>query len=308
MAVAPDLIVQLQALQAHYECTQQDLHELLLSHALQGQGWSPSTFSNTLNARHRKPRRTAQISKALAAHVTAHELNLAKIVERHTFVADSPQPVSPAVPTGRRVVSDQLRGFWFLVQYRGKRSERAERIANEDLRIGVMLYGSDRKEGRNFQLIGQSTLWEGYVSTHPQDPFLYYTAEEKQRVEISERVRLLMHAPFPDAQHADHHGIILGIGRGPHDSPNPPIYASRVLLSRIQNDELQRIRPPLQPPDIARLKQYCGYFPYPTGKEQANSDDELVAERNKAMKMFLERASTFAQERGNFGDRIYVRF
>lgn len=300
-----DLVLNLQALQAHLECTQEKLHQLLLQHTAENEGFSLSTFNNYLNNRHKRARHQPRIAKALDACAKANNYDIAEIVGRHTA-----RPNNVVTRTAGRRLAAHLRGAWFLVQYRGKRNARNDVVANDDYRVGVLVYGADKERGREFQLVGQSTLWEGRVTMHPEDPILYYTAEEKQRVDIKEWVRLLMHAPFVGGETGDHHGIVVGIGRGPHDSPIPPIYASRVLLSRIAGEGAERMKAPLSQPDIGKLKALCGYFPRPgilTPAEADGIDTEMLEERNKAIRSFGDRSSDTAKAQGNFGERIFVR-
>jgi hypothetical protein len=299
---SPTLVTILQALQAFEECTQEHLYQRIKAHAPEGQTFALSTFNNYVHGRHKHPRKVDQIAAAVGAYAASKEYDLNLVVARHTLAA----PARPAI----RTLPDQLRGGWYLVQYRGKRFAQTDPIANNDYRVAVLVYGADKEKGREFQVIGLSTSWEGRVSLHPQEPVLYYVAEEKQRSHIKEWFRMLMHVPFlTDSELGYHHGILLGVGRGPHDFPNPPIYASRALLSPIDSEAGRKLRAPLQPAEITKLKKCCAYFPHhEDGNASAGDDsDHLIAERVKAIKAFKDRGPDVAQNQGNFGERIFVR-
>jgi len=301
---SPTLVTILQALQAFEECTQEHLYQRIKAHAPDGRTFALSTFNNYIHGRHKHPRKVDQIAAAVEAYAASKKYDLDQVVTQHTLAARVRS--RPAI----RTLPDQLRGGWYLVQYRGKRSAQTDPIADDDYRVAVLVYGADKEKGREFHLIGLSTSWEGRVSLHPQEPVLYYIAEEKQRSQIKEWFRMLMHVPFlTESELGYHHGILLGVGRGPHDFPNPPIYASRALLSPIDSEVGRKLRAPLQPAEITKLKKCCGYFPHNADGSAAEGEDSdrLIAERIKAIQAFKDRGPEVAQNQGNFGERIFVR-
>jgi hypothetical protein len=302
-----NLARQLQALQIYLGSTQEDLFKLLLNCAAPGEAFAPSTFSDVLNNKRRGTRKAGHIGKALEKYAVEKELHLENIVRDYSATSrDAGQVRFRAVP-------QELTGAWFLVQYRGKRFARSDVVAKDDHRIAVLIYGTDHETGRRFQIIGKSTVWSGHVSMHPQDDLLYYSAHETHRPRIVEWVRMLVHAPFIGAgDTVDHHGIILGIGRGSHDAPNFPIYASRVLLSRIENEKEKRLTAPVGDAELAILRNYCDYVPRAgstsNGTSSREGTDPMLVERDRAIQCFEDRGSAAAQAQGNYGDRIFARF
>jgi hypothetical protein len=304
---ASNLARQLQALQIYVGGTQEDLFKLLLKYAASGEAFAPSTFSDVLNGKRQGTRKAGHIGKALEKYAVAKELHLENIVREYAATSrDVGQARFRAVP-------QELTGAWFLVQYRGKRFARSDVVAKDDHRIAVLIYGGDHETGRRFQIVGKSTVWSGHVSMHPQDDLLYYSAHETDRLGIVEWVRMLVHAPFIGAgDTGDHHGIILGIGRGSHDAPDFPIYASRVLLSRIENEKEKGLTAPLADAEVKVLRKYCDYVPRAGGISNGTSirgqTDPLLVERDRAIQCFEDRGSATAQAQGNYGDRIFARF
>lgn len=301
-----ELSNRLKAIQAHLGCTQEDLFKRLRACAGPGETFVLSTFSDVMNGKRDRSRKADQIAKTLDIYARTHEIDLNQIMRDQTSLQVNPRE------SGSRRVPDECRGAWFLIQYRGKRKARKDVVATPDYRVAVLVYGADDGVWRKFELIGKSTRWEGRVSMHPNDNLLFYTAHEVQRSGVQEWVRLLMHGTFGGADFADHHGIVLGIGRGNHDTPDFPIYASRALLIRIENEREKQLVAPLEKADVAALRKYCGYIS-PANSEVPDAslldyDRALIAERQKAIRCFEERGGATAEAQGNFGDRIFVRF
>jgi len=302
----PDLPSQLKAVQAHLGCTQERLFESLLGCAAAKETFVLSTFSDVMNGKRNRSRKADQIAKALEVYARTNNLDINQIMSDHPSLRDVPRE------HGDRKVPDECRGAWLLVQFRGKRKARKDVVATPDYRVAVLVYGADDGVWRKFELIGESTRWEGRVSMHPSDNLLFYTAHEVQRTGVQEWVRLLMHGTFGGSDHADHHGIVLGIGRGNHDAPDFPIYASRALLIRIENEHEKQLVSPLDKSEIAALRKYCGYIsPSDSVAPDAavsDYDHVLTAERKRAIRCFEERGGPTVEAQGNFGDRIFVRF
>jgi hypothetical protein len=301
-----ELSSRLKAIQAHLGCTQEDLFKRLRSCAGPGQSFVLSTFSDVMNGKRDRSRKANQIAKTLEVYARENDIDLDRITRD--------QPSLRLIPRerGNRKVPDECRGAWFLIQYRGKRKARKDVVAMPDYRVAVLVYGADEGVWRKFELIGESTRWEGRVSMNPDDNLLFYSAHEVQRSGIQEWVRLLMHGTFGGSDFADHHGIVLGIGRGNHDAPDFPIYASRALLIRIETEHEKQLTAPLEKSEIAALRKYCGYVSPGSSEEPDTSlsdyDRALITERQKAIRCFEERGGQTAEAQGNFGDRIFVRF
>jgi hypothetical protein len=295
-----DSTTTLLALLSHLKCSRRELHKRLLLHAVGKETFGYSTLTTAVNGTWPTGPTRGFIEKALASLVSQlvsdEGLNQTKLTHDYQALLQ-PQPRG-------RPIHAYLKGAWFLVQYRGKRNSMSDRIAEPDFRIGVIVYGSREESGRVFQLVGESTLWTGYVKPHPQDNLLYYSAEENSRSGIDESISMVMLGAYAAGQIVDHHGVILGVARGDHDSPHFPIYASRVLLWRIKNYRSD-VAVPLAEQEIATFKQYCGYISAEDATRTGTDvpSDPLMAERKAAIVRFITRG----RNPGNDGDRIFVR-
>jgi hypothetical protein len=190
------------------------------------------------------------------------------------------------------------------VQFRATRRDFTSPIAEREFRTAVLVYGDDVAVGRSFQIVGFGTFWSGHVTSHPHDKFLVYSGQEVLRTGIHETLSMIMLDVFGTRNTLDHHGIVLGIGRGTQEGSNFPIYASRVLLWRIRG-EGEDLSAPLANEQIDKLRSYCQYVS-PSEFEKSDPSierDHFIIERRQAIRRFIERG----QSAQNSGDRIFVR-
>src|SRR5262245_48780668 len=135
MMTPTDLARRLQDLRTHLGSTRQELFKTLLGFAKPGEQFGQGTFSDVINGKRIQTRKADDIAKALEAYAHARNIDFNEISR------DTPQQTG-SQRQGRKV-PEELRGAWFLVQYRGKRRTRSDLIANADYRIAVLVYGAD---------------------------------------------------------------------------------------------------------------------------------------------------------------------
>lgn len=294
-----DLADLLKVLLAHAGCPANEFHKRLLRHLGPGETIGYTTLTEALKGDW-PPRKGAVIERVMRAYAQELGVDLARLAHDQRSVTRN-----RTEPTGRNL-PEYLKGAWLLIQYRGKRKRINDDHADNDVRVAVLIYGDDTTKGaRSIKIIGLSTIWNGSVEAHPRDDLLTYSASEIRRTDIEESIHMVMHTTYGGGTIADHSGIILGIGRGESDVPHYPIYASRVLLWRIKNEKERQMTVSVEDAEIERLKQYCGYFPFPTGTvPSAENHDPLINERTEAIDRFADRQG----RQGNYGDRIFVRF
>jgi hypothetical protein len=262
--------------------------------------FSGASFSNAVSGRLSPngpvyPRLMAAIERY--ADAQQPKLDLVRLVKEF-----GPASTRPATSNDR--ILNGLRGAWFMIQYRGKREVVKDEPADPDLRIAVIVFaskGSDSSK-RDFEVIGQTTLWKGEVYSHSQDKLLYYSAIERQREDIDERFDLITHHPFTQGKVSFQAGIVLGIGRGDFNASAVPVYASHTTLWRIENPHETGLSSPLGEPEVEHLRNYCGYIPQREvdAAVAARETEPLLLQRQAAIRKFLQKRIS------NCGDRLFV--
>jgi len=216
-------------------------------------------------------------------------------------------PIYPSwIVSGDRVSSSPLidlqalTGAWLLVQYRMTKVSARETNPAADLRVGLVMYGSEGLGGKTFDLIGPSTHWRGRVA--PRGKQFYYYATEVSREHVREAYYMIMQdVAYPAGDSIDHHGVLLSVAHGPHEGSTDPVVASRVLLWKIQRRDFA----PQVPKTNEHFKQLRVHLGYVEANTFAGIEDETLAtERGAAIRRFLDRQE--APE--NLGDRILVRW
>lgn len=292
------LAKQLSALIWRKEIGAEDLRELLVPFSRRKK-LAPASFSNAINSRLSPQGEVFRdLKDALAAFAKSEKIDLAQIVREHA------SDTSKLSLGGDRIFS-RLKGAWFLCQYRGKREKPKDEPAAADLRLAVLIFGTVTETASvTMQIIGESTNWHGEVRSHSHDKLLYFTAAERERVGIEERIDMITHHPSStEGKVSFQAGIILGIGRGDHNGSTVPIYSSKVILWKIQtHTEKSLIAPIESEAEILRLKKYCGYLNETEVADllRETITDPILVDQKNAIKYFLLRSVS------NHGDRLFV--
>lgn len=197
-----------------------------------------------------------------------------------------------------------LRGAWLLVHNSVKRADTRKRPPTGQ-RVCLLRYGAHEQQQVRFELVGQTTLWNGVVTRH--NDFLYFTADE-----TSESARLGMHPREPErvnlimrplsARAHVHKGIISGIVTGGNDASIEPIYASHAILWKVDGgEELDGILSD----GFAELARWRPHF-IPTLRKSREANNPLTKIMKEGMR-FFEALTPKRDDVNNEGTRIIVR-